>query len=61
MKTRTTLAILTFCLAAAAFAYGQDAQMGTWKLNEAKSKIPSGATKNNTVTYEAWRLNQSHA
>jgi hypothetical protein len=27
--------------------------MGTWKLNEAKSKIPAGATKNNTVTYEA--------
>jgi hypothetical protein len=27
--------------------------MGTWKLNEAKSKIPAGATKNNTVIYEA--------
>jgi hypothetical protein len=27
--------------------------MGTWKLNEAKSKFPKGATKNNTVTYEA--------
>ncbi len=26
-------------------------QMGTWKLNEEKSKIPAGMGKNNTVTY----------
>jgi len=25
--------------------------MGTWKLNEAKSKIPPGVTKNTTVVY----------
>lgn len=25
--------------------------MGTWKLNEGKSKFPPGATKNTTVTY----------
>jgi hypothetical protein len=28
-------------------------QMGTWKLNEAKSKFSPGATKNITVVYEA--------
>ena len=28
-------------------------QMGTWKLNEAKSKLAPGSTKNHTVTYEA--------
>lgn len=28
-----------------------DAVMGTWKLNEAKSKIAPGAPKNHTVTY----------
>jgi hypothetical protein len=28
-------------------------QMGTWKLNEAKSKFSPGAPKNNTVVYEA--------
>jgi hypothetical protein len=28
-------------------------QMGTWKLNEAKSKIPAGAMKNTTVVYSA--------
>ena len=27
--------------------------MGTWKLNEAKSKIAPGAPKNSTVVYEA--------
>src|SRR5258707_12324252 len=54
MKTKAwffTLAVLlaaaTVCLAA------DDAQMGTWKLNEAKSKIGAGAIKNTTVVYEA--------
>lgn len=44
MKTRTialTLATL-FAAVLVAFAAG-DLQMGTWKLNEAKSKIPSSA------------------
>jgi hypothetical protein len=35
------------CLAA------DDAFMGTWKLNEAKSKISPGTIKNTTVVYEA--------
>jgi len=42
----TLFASATVCLA-------QSPHMGTWKLNEAKSKIPAGATKNNTVIYEA--------
>ena len=37
---------VTVCLA-------DSPQMGTWKLNEAKSKFSPGATKNNTVVYEA--------
>ena len=45
-----TLAVLfvsvTVCLA-------DDPHMGTWKLNEAKSKFGPGATKNHTVVYEA--------
>ena len=45
-----TLAILfvgvTVCLA-------DSPHMGTWKLNEAKSKFSPGAAKNNTVVYEA--------
>ena len=27
--------------------------MGTWKLNEAQSKLAPGETRNNTVVYEA--------
>jgi uncharacterized Ntn-hydrolase superfamily protein len=44
-------AALWFTAAAATFA--ASAHMGTWKLNEAKSKFAPGATKNTTVTYTA--------
>lgn len=37
------------CTTIACFAASP--QMGTWKLNEGKSKIPAGLGKNNTVTY----------
>jgi hypothetical protein len=51
MKTRSILLTLALCLVAAlSFA---NPNMGTWKLNEAKSKIPAGTPKNNTVVYEA--------
>jgi hypothetical protein len=43
--------VLAFAAGTAAFA--ADPHMGTWKLNEAKSKIGPGAPKNNTVVYEA--------
>jgi hypothetical protein len=45
-----TLAAL-FAVAAACFA--ADLNMGTWKLNEAKSKIAPGAVKNNLVVIAA--------
>jgi hypothetical protein len=54
MKTRTigfTL-IISIALAVAGWA-ADDAMMGTWKLNEAKSKMAPGAPKNNTVVYSA--------
>src|SRR5260370_17386590 len=38
---------VTMCFAAA------NPNLGTWKLNEAKSKISPGAPKNLTVVYEA--------
>ena len=41
------------CFLSAAAAVAADPQIGTWKLNEAKSKIAAGAPKNNTVVYEA--------
>jgi outer membrane protein assembly factor BamE (lipoprotein component of BamABCDE complex) len=54
MKARTVAVTLAVCFAAASVCFaGDDAQMGTWKLNEAKSKIAPGMPKNNTVVYEA--------
>lgn len=52
MKSRIILAVLSVCLAAAAVCFAADAFSGTWKLNEAKSKVGAGLGKNSTVTYE---------
>jgi len=51
IKTRIAVlaAALSFMAAAACFAASP--QMGTWKLNEAKSKLVPGMGKNTTVTY----------
>lgn len=53
MKTRTIAMTVALFFVAVAMSFASDVYMGTWKLNEAKSKIPAGATKNNTVVYEA--------
>lgn len=53
MKARTTALALTMCLVGATVCLAADGFMGTWKLNEAKSKIGPGAPKNSTVVYEA--------
>lgn len=54
MKTKTIGLSLILCLAAGAFCLAaDDPNMGTWKLNEAKSKIGPGAPKNSTVVYAA--------
>lgn len=53
MKTRTVLLTLALCLVGISVAVADDANMGTWKLNEAESMFPAGATKNSTVVYEA--------
>jgi hypothetical protein len=52
MKTRTTLLLLAFCLCAIA-SFASDPNVGSWKLDEAKSKIPAGAPKNTSVVYTA--------
>ena len=46
------LAITAALCFAGTAALAQNAQMGTWKLNEAKSNIPAGYMKNSTVVYE---------
>ncbi len=38
---------------AAVVCFAADVQIGTWKLNEAKSKLSPGAGKNHTVVYAA--------
>lgn len=53
MKAKTLILTLALSFAGAAVAFAQSPQMGTWKLNEAKSKITAGAMKNTTVVYEA--------
>jgi hypothetical protein len=52
MKVRTSLVLLLFSLLAAGALAQDSAFMGTWKLDEGKSKFPAGAGKNTTVTYE---------
>jgi hypothetical protein len=53
MKARTIALTLVMCLVGVAQCFADDAFTGTWKLNEAKSKIGPGAPKNTTVVYEA--------
>lgn len=53
MKARATVLTLALCFVGVALCIAADGFMGTWKLNEAKSKIGTGAPKNSTVVYEA--------
>jgi hypothetical protein len=52
MKTRTILLTVAVCLVAVAVSFASNPNIGVWKLNEAKSKFPPNAMKNNTVVYE---------
>jgi hypothetical protein len=50
------ICLLSFAVlfaAASACVAADDPNMGTWKLNEAKSKFSPGALKNTSVVYEA--------
>ena len=55
MKTRTILASLVVFLCGAVVGLAAETDlskfMGTWKLNEGKSKLAPGATKITSVTY----------
>ncbi len=53
MKARTYLVALAISLIGVSLSFADNPNMGTWKLNEAKSKIPAGFMKNTTVVYEA--------
>jgi hypothetical protein len=53
MKTRSISLTFVLCLLALTVTFAQNANMGTWKLNEAKSSIPAGMGKTTTVVYAA--------
>jgi hypothetical protein len=53
MKATTIVLTLALYFVGVVVCFAQDANVGTWRLNEAKSKLGPGAPKNNTVVYEA--------
>lgn len=53
MNARAILLTMLLGLFAASACFAADANMGTWKLNEAKSTPAPGAAKNSTVVYAA--------
>ncbi|HEY4229849.1 MAG TPA: hypothetical protein VGO79_06735 [Thermoanaerobaculia bacterium] len=52
MRTRVILASLVGLIVGLSLSLAQDANMGVWKLDDAKSKFGAGASKSTTVTYE---------
>src|SRR5919198_81100 len=52
MKIKMIVLSAAIVLGAAAVCLADDPNLGTWKLNEAKSHFAKGATKNHTVVYE---------
>ena len=53
MKTKTFGLTLAFCFLASAVCFAADPQMGSWKLNDAKSKMAPGTPKNSMVVYKS--------
>lgn len=53
MKTRTIMSAFVLSIVGATAAFAANANMGSWKLNEAKSVFSPGAPKNTSVVYEA--------
>jgi hypothetical protein len=53
MKARTLFLTAALCFIGTAVCFADNPNMGTWKLNTAKSHIPAGLPTNTTVVYEA--------
>ena len=53
MKTRSIVLTAVLCFLALTVSFAENPNIGTWKLNEAKSKLVPGMIKNTTVTYTA--------
>ena len=52
MKAKTIALTISLVFVSVALGFQSNPQMGTWKLNEAKSKF-AGKARNQTVSYEA--------
>jgi len=52
MKAKTIALTISLVFVSVAFGFQNSPMMGTWKLNEAKSKF-AGKARNHTVVYEA--------
>lgn len=52
MKAKTVALLISLVFVSSALGFQNNPQMGTWKLNEAKSKF-TGKARNHTVVYEA--------
>jgi hypothetical protein len=53
MKARNTVLTLAALLVGITVCFASNPNLGTWKLNEAKSKLTPGYPKNTKVVYEA--------
>jgi hypothetical protein len=53
LKTRTVVLTLAMLFVGLTMCFAANPSLGTWKLNEAKSKLAAGMPKNVTVVYEA--------
>jgi len=53
MRTRSVMLTIALCIVGVAASFAENPNMGTWKLNEAKSKLAAGMTKNTSVVYTA--------
>src|ERR1700722_12250940 len=53
MKARSTVLTLVMLFVGLVMCFAANPSLGTWKLNQAKSKLSPGLPKNLTVTYEA--------
>jgi len=51
IKTRIAVMALSLSFMAAGACFAANPHLGTWKLNEAKSKFPPGMGRNTMVTY----------
>ena len=53
MKMRSIVMTMVLCFVGLAASFAENPNMGTWKLNEAKSKLAARMLKNTLVVYSA--------